>query len=143
MATRRWGEFLLHLRWGAGRPTGPSTTDGALLRRFPEGRDEAAFALLVQRHGPAVFGVCCRSLGPGPDAEDAFQATFVVLARKATSLADRAIVGNWLFGVARRTALKARTLAARRRVKEREMARPVSQQPAHPGELREAIDVAV
>src|SRR5262245_4312877 len=143
MATRRWGEFLLHLRWGAGRPTGPSTTDGALLRRFAEGRDEAAFALLVQRHGPAVFGVCCRILGPGPDAEDAFQATFVVLARKATSLADRAIVGNWLFGVARRTALKARTLAARRRVKEREMARPESRPPAQPGELREAIDAAV
>ena len=84
MATRRWGEFLLHLRWGTdpdGR-TGPSPT-GSLLRRFADGRDEAAFALLVQRHGPTVFGVCCRILGPGPDAEDAFQATFVVLARKA------------------------------------------------------------
>jgi RNA polymerase sigma factor (sigma-70 family) len=143
MATRRWGEFLLHLRWGTVRPDGPSPTDGALLRRFAEGRDEAAFALLVQRHGPTVFGVCCRILGPGPDAEDAFQATFVVLARKAAVLADRAIVGNWLFGVARRTALKARAMAARRRAKERDMARPESHPPAHPGELREAIDAAV
>jgi RNA polymerase sigma factor (sigma-70 family) len=143
MATRRWSEFLLHLRWGPGRATGPSTTDGALLRRFADGRDEAAFALLVQRHGPTVFGVCCRILGPGPDAEDAFQATFVILARKATALADRAVVGNWLFGVARRTALKARALAARRRAKEREMARSESHPPTHSGELREAIDSAV
>src|SRR5262245_39506542 len=143
MGTRGWGEFLLYLRWGAVRPTGPTPTDGALLRRFADGRDEAAFALLVQRHGPTVFGVCCRILGPGPDAEDAFQATFVILARKATALADRAVVGNWLFGVARRTALKARALAARRRAKERDMARPDSHQPTHTGELREAIDTAV
>src|SRR5262245_46590323 len=143
MGTRGWGEFLLYLRWGAVRPTGPTPTDGALLRRFADGRDEAAFALLVQRHGPTVFGVCCRILRPGPDAEDAFQATFVVLARKAAAPADRAVVGDWLFGVARRTALKARALAARRRAKEREMARPESRPPADPGELREVIDAAV
>src|SRR5262245_23241148 len=143
MRTRGWGEFLLHLRWGPGRPPGPATTDGALLRRFVESRDEAAFALLVERHGPTVFGVCCRILGPGPDAEDAFQATFVILARRAAALAERTIVGNWLFGVARRTALKARALAARRGVKEREMARPESHPTNHAGELREAIDSAV
>lgn len=143
MRTRRWGEFLLHLRWGPDRPAGSTPTDGALLRRFGDGRDEAAFALLVQRHGPTVFGVCCRILGPGSDAEAAFQATFVILARKAAALADRAVVGNWLFGVARRTALKARARAARRRAKERAMARPESHPPTHAGELREAIDAAV
>ncbi|HKB02030.1 MAG TPA: sigma-70 family RNA polymerase sigma factor [Gemmataceae bacterium] len=143
MGTRRWGEFLLHLRWGPVRPAGPDPTDGALLRRFADGRDEVAFALLVQRHGPTVFGVCCRILGPGPDAEDAFQATFVVLARRAAALADRAVVGNWLFGVARRTALKARAVAARRRAKERDMPRPESHPPNHAEELREAIDAAV
>ena len=143
MATRRWGEFLLHLRRGPTRSAGPAPTDGALLRRFVDDRDEAAFAHLVQRHGPMVFGVCCRILCPGPDAEDAFQATFVVLARRAAALADRAVVGNWLFGVARRTALKARLVAARRRAKEQEMARPVSQPLAHPEELREVIDAAV
>jgi RNA polymerase sigma factor (sigma-70 family) len=143
MGTRRWGEFLLHLRWGPVPAAGPAPTDGALLRRFADGRDEVAFALLVQRHGPTVLGVCCRILGPGPDAEDAFQATFVVLARKAADLADRAVVGNWLFGVARRTALKARALAARRRVKERDMVRPASNPPTDAAELREAIDVAI
>src|SRR5262249_60798992 len=115
------------------------TRDGALCRRFADSRDEAAFALLIQRHGPTIFGVCCRILGPGPDAEDAFQATFVVLARKAAVLADRAIVGNWLFGVARRTALKARALAARRRAKEREMARPEAPPPGPPRGVRGVI----
>ncbi len=144
MAKSRFGEFLFHLRWGTARTAGAPMADGALLRRFAESRDEAAFALLVQRHGPMVLGVCCRVLGPGPDAEDAFQATFVVLARRAAVLADREVVGNWLFGVARRTALKARALAARRRTKEREMARPEeSRTSSDSKELREVIDVAI
>src|SRR5262249_753421 len=96
-------------------------TDGRLLEAFTAGRDEAAFGALVQRHGPMVFGVCRRVLRHRQDAEDAFQATFVVLARKAASIQEREQVGNWLYGVAFRTALEARRLAARRRTREKQV----------------------
>jgi RNA polymerase sigma factor (sigma-70 family) len=102
-------------------------TDGQLLRDFLVRRDEAAFAVLVRRHGPMVFGVCHRVLGNASDAEDAFQATFLVLARKAAALAGRPVVGDWLFGVARRTALCARRSDARRRAREQTLARPEAQ----------------
>jgi RNA polymerase sigma factor (sigma-70 family) len=87
--------------------------DGALLASYAGG-DEEAFEALVARHGPMVQGVCRRILGPH-DAEDAFQATFLVLARKAGQLRDADRLGPWLYGVARRVAGKARTRAARRR----------------------------
>jgi RNA polymerase sigma factor (sigma-70 family) len=90
-------------------------------------RDEAAFATLLRRHGPMVLGVCRRTLRNSHDAEDAFQATFLVLVRKASMIQPRDMVGNWLYGVACRTAMKARTMNTRRRVKERnvqEIARP-------------------
>jgi RNA polymerase sigma factor (sigma-70 family) len=93
-------------------------TDGQLLEQFLNQRDEAAFAALVRRHGPMVLGVCRRILGNQADAHDAFQATFIVLVRKATSLTSRSVVGDWLHGVARRTALRARANAARRRATE-------------------------
>src|SRR3954462_12634647 len=94
--------------------------DGELLGRFVERRDEAALAALVDRHGPMVWGVCRRLLAHH-DAEDAFQATFLVLVRKAGSVEPREMVGNWLHGVARQAALQART-AARRRAREAQVA---------------------
>jgi RNA polymerase sigma factor (sigma-70 family) len=97
-----------------------SSTDGHLLLRFIENRDEAAFAALVRRHGTMVWGVCCRLLDQH-DAEDAFQATFLILVRKAASIVPREKVANWLYGVAHQTALHARRTMARRRTRERQV----------------------
>src|SRR5687768_2285102 len=91
-----------------GQEPGPAETDGELLTRFLARRDEAAFEVLVRRHGPMVLAVCRRALGCSADAEDAFQATFLVLLRKAPGLTSRPTLGDWLHGVARHTALKAR-----------------------------------
>src|SRR5262245_34405674 len=96
---------------------GPS--DGQLLERFAAGRDEAAFAELVRRHGPRVLGVCRRVTGHDQDAEEAFQATFLALAHKAAALAEPALLASWLHGVAHHKALKARATADRLRAKER------------------------
>src|SRR5262245_57471979 len=92
--------------------------DGELLESYIRVRDESAFEALVWRHGPMVWGVCRRVLGNEVDAEDAFQATFLVLARKADSVAPRSRVGNWLYGVAHNTALKARATDRSRRARE-------------------------
>ncbi len=86
-----------------------------LLARYLEQRDELAFAALVARHGPMVMGTCRRMLSGGPDADDAFQATFMVLVRRARSLGPRDAIGPWLHGVATRVSMRARALAARRR----------------------------
>jgi RNA polymerase sigma factor (sigma-70 family) len=94
-------------------------TDADLLQSFLDRRDEAAFEGLLRRHGPMVLGVCRRVLGNMHDAEDAFQASFFVLARKANTVRPREMVGPWLYGVALRTALKARAMNAKRRLKER------------------------
>jgi RNA polymerase sigma factor (sigma-70 family) len=93
--------------------------DGELVERFAAHREEAAFAALVRRHGPLVLGVCRRVLADPHAAEDCFQATFLVLARKAGSLKGPEALGPWLYGVATRTALQARAREARRRVCER------------------------
>jgi RNA polymerase sigma factor (sigma-70 family) len=90
-------------------------TDGQLLERFVNAREAAAFRALLQRHGPMVLGVCRRILRHDQDAEDAFQATFLVLIRKASSIAKRDSVGSWLYGVAYRVAMKAKTRALKRR----------------------------
>src|ERR1700704_4625880 len=118
----QFASVLQHIRSAAAPGDGP--TDGELLARFVERRDENAFAALVGRHGPMVLGVCRRILGNDADSEDAFQATFLVLVRKAPSLTARAILGDWLHGVARYTALKAKAAAVHRRAKEQVMARP-------------------
>src|SRR4051812_45288561 len=114
MASSQMTGALLHLRRAALGPDGGGLTDGQLLERFLAARDEPAFAALVRRHGPMVLGVCRRILGNAHDAEDAFQATFLVLVRSASSILARQSVGNWLYGVAYRTAQKARVVAARR-----------------------------
>ncbi|MFO0797211.1 MAG: sigma-70 family RNA polymerase sigma factor [Gemmataceae bacterium] len=96
----------------------PDPDDGPLLARFAADRDAAAFAALVRRHGPLVLAVCRRVCGHPQDAEDAFQAVFLVLARKAGGLRDPGRLGNWLYGVAAKVASRARRAAARRRVRE-------------------------
>src|SRR5579872_6299200 len=98
-------------------------SDGQLLTRFLDQRDEEAFTELIRRHGSMVMATCRRMTGNTHDAEDAFQATFVILVRKATRMTDRQTVGNWLYGVAYNTALKAKALVSRRRNKEAAAAR--------------------
>src|SRR6516164_1802926 len=83
-------------------------SDSELLERFLIRREEAAFAILVQRHGPMVLGLCQRLLQDRHAAEDAFQATFLVLVRKSASIRKRSSLGCWLYGVAQRIALRAR-----------------------------------
>lgn len=110
--------YLTHLRSILARQEGAEATDGELLERYLSQSDEYAFETLVHRHGPMVLGVCRRILGNRHDAEDAFQATFLVLVRRAGSIFPRQRVGGWLHGVAYRTALEARRSRARRRRKE-------------------------
>ncbi len=93
-------------------------SDGQLLDGFLKHREAAIFEMIVQRHGPMVWGVCRRILRDHHDAEDAFQATFLVLARKAASIVPREKLGNWLYGVAYQTAMKARATRTKRRGRE-------------------------
>jgi len=102
-------------------PDGKGASDRELLERFLASREEAAFEMLVRRHGPMVLGICRRVLRDEHLAEDAFQATFLILVSKAAAIRKRQSIGSWLFGVAYRTAAKAGVLLARRRAKERPM----------------------
>jgi RNA polymerase sigma factor (sigma-70 family) len=119
MATRHTNGVIHHLRRVL--QEGAGLTDDQLLEDYISRRDEAAIAALVRRHGPMVWGVCCRVLRNHHDAEDAFQATFLVLVRRAASIASRELLANWLHGVAHQTALKARATAAKRRGRERQV----------------------
>jgi RNA polymerase sigma factor (sigma-70 family) len=121
MAAGRINEVMQQLRRTVLLQEGAGLTDGQLLGCFIDHRDDAAFAALVRRHGPMVWGVCRRLLNQH-DAEDAFQATFLVLVRKATAIVPRERVANWLYGVAYQTALQARRTAARRRGREKQVA---------------------
>src|SRR5207237_7696988 len=100
MATDQMSEVIQHLRRMVLLGDGAGLTDGQLLEDYISRRDEAALAALVQRHGPMVWGVCRRGLGNDHDAEDAFQATFLVLVRRAASIAAPELLANWLYGVA-------------------------------------------
>ncbi len=93
--------------------------DAQLLERFLARGDEAAFEAILQRHGPMVLGVCHRVLDDPHDVADAFQATFLVLVKKARSIRDREALATWLYGVARRVAVRARVGARRRLARER------------------------
>ena len=143
MAERQTGTVLGHLRRLLGTHTADEQTDGQLLERFLVRRDETAFTALVRRHGPLVLGLCRRLLGNTHDAEDAFQATFLVLVRRAGSLDRRGSVAGWLYGVAYRVAVRTRAQAARRRAHERQ-ARPMQPTATVPDpdmyEVRQILD---
>src|SRR5665213_950742 len=108
MTNRPLGPAVRYLRTLTDLHSAATAPDGQLLERFAGTHDEAAFAALLWRHGPMVLAVCRRVLGRVQDAEDAFQATFLLLARKAASIRNRESVGGWLHGVAQRLALKAK-----------------------------------
>jgi len=114
MPVGKLSRVLQHIRHIAGARPGQETTDTALLEQFVRDRDEQAFATLVQRHGPLVLGVCRRLLTDGQDAEEAFQATFVVLARQAKSIGRGEVLASWLYRVAYNTAMNARKRAGQR-----------------------------
>jgi RNA polymerase sigma factor (sigma-70 family) len=129
MATTQLRTLLRHIeQLTAGREV-HAETDQQLLDDFAARRDEAAFASLVSRHGPMVLRVCRRVLHHEQDAEDAFQATFLVLAQRTASINKRDSLGSWLHGVAYRTAMNAKRTAARRRNHEARL-RAVAPQPA-------------
>jgi len=126
---RQRDRVLHHLRQAALGRGGP--TDGQLLRRYLEG-DGPAFEALVRRHGPMVLGVCRRVLGHEQDAEDAFQATFLALAQKATRVRKQTSVKSWLYGVATHIALTMRRSAQRRRARESQVPQPPSDEARTP-----------
>src|SRR5919204_2392641 len=115
MATTPLGTLLRHLHQLAAGGRAQQWTDRQLLDDFAARGNEAAFTALVSRHGPMVLRVCRRVLNHEQDAEDAFQATFLVLARNIGSIGKREALGPWLHGVAYRTAMNAKRTAARRR----------------------------
>jgi DNA-directed RNA polymerase specialized sigma24 family protein len=104
-------------------------TDGQLIERFAKNQDQAAFSCLVRRHGSMVLGVCRRVLGDAHLAEDAFQATFLVLVRRAATLNKSKPLGGWLYTVAQRVATKGRALANSQRLRERRMSPMASPAP--------------
>lgn len=135
MANRSLHPLLHYLRrLKGGKAEDRALADTQLLHRFLVRHDESAFTTLVQRYGAMVWGLCVRCLGETPEAEDAFQATFLVLVRKAASLRGPQLLGPWLYGVAYRTAMKLRGQRARRAARETPL-------PEHIAEERcEAVD---
>jgi RNA polymerase sigma factor (sigma-70 family) len=111
-------QLLVDLRQSLLLREGADRTDGQLLAAFVAQRDALALEALVRRHAPLVWGVCRRTLANHHDAEDAFQATFLVLVRKAASIGTREPLANWLYGVANKTACKARQMAVKRYTRE-------------------------
>jgi RNA polymerase sigma factor (sigma-70 family) len=121
MVTTHLSRAIQTIRYAAFPREEAGRSDGQLLESYIRSREELAFAALVHRHGPMVWGVCRRILPGHQDAEDAFQATFLVLVRKAASIVPREMVANWLYGVANQTARKARGAGVRRRDREKQV----------------------
>jgi RNA polymerase sigma factor (sigma-70 family) len=121
MASGQLSTVVRHLHRLAAVPPAGEGSDAQLLERFVARRDQAAFAALLRRHGPMVLGVCRRVLRNVHDAEDAFQATFLILARKADAIGKPAALPGWLHEVARRTAVRARASETNRRQRERQV----------------------
>src|SRR4051812_22593765 len=143
MVTGQMNGVLEYLRRAMLPREGAGLSDGQLLTAYVNRQDEAALAALVRRHGPLVWGVCRRVLRSHHDAEDAFQATFLVLARKAASIASRELLANWLYGVAHQTALNARKTVDKRRKRETqvaEMPEPATTDPDVLSDLQPLID---
>jgi RNA polymerase sigma factor (sigma-70 family) len=143
MADRGLSVLLQHMRGWAGKRGTDPPPDRELLERFARLHDEIAFAALVARHGPLVLRVCCRVLPDWQAAEDAFQATFLVSARKAGSITRRERLAGWLHGVAYRVASRARVEMAKRlnresRVEPRTLTDPLEDVSAR--ELRAVLD---
>jgi RNA polymerase sigma factor (sigma-70 family) len=146
LATAQINRVIQHLRRVVLSQDAAGRTDGQLLESFISQKDEAAFEALVHRHGPMVLAVCRRVLRNYHDAEDAFQAAFLILARKSSSVRPRERVANWLHGVAYRTALKARAMTAKRQARERQvrqMPEPEVAPPDHGHDLQPLLDQAL
>jgi RNA polymerase sigma factor (sigma-70 family) len=137
MAGTQLGPVLRHLRQLVAPQGAEDRTDRQLLHAFATHTDQAAFAILVRRHGPLVLGVCRRVLQQAQDAEDAFQATFLVLARKAASIRNGEALVSWLHGVAYRMAMSTKRNAARRRVHEAQAPAAPPRDPAREAAWRE------
>ncbi len=143
MTIGRNGTAPSHINRLFGLGTLGGLSEPQLLERYVDQGDEMAFEALVARYGPMVLGVCRRALSDPNDAEDAFQATFLILVRKAGTLSDRTLLGNWLYGVARRVALRARANASRRRFVEGRKAFPLGKaapEDAYRSEVGHVID---
>ncbi|MBI3412055.1 MAG: hypothetical protein HY040_27305 [Planctomycetes bacterium] len=121
MADAQLHAVIWRLRSIVGTRQTAGLTDAKLLERFVTARDEAAFEALLWRHGPMVLELCRRLLPQEQDVEDAFQATFLVLVRKAGSIGKPRSVGSWLYKVAFRITLEAKAQAARRAVQEKQI----------------------
>src|SRR5437588_3127598 len=143
MPAERLHLVLRHLRRIVHADQARDLTDAELLQRFLGSREEAAFTLLLQRHGPMVLGVCRRVLRGAHEIEDAFQATFLVLARRAASIRRQHSLASWLYGVALRVARRARDQATLRSRHERRAATMPRREPVEEPtweELRDILD---
>jgi RNA polymerase sigma factor (sigma-70 family) len=141
MSQERSHSLLHHLRHLTEAARVDEASDQELVEAFAATRDEGAFGALVRRHGGMVLNLCRRALGNEQDAEDAFQATFLVLAKKARSLHARGLVASWLYGVAHRTALKARTARARRSAHEADVLPAAARDPVQELTVQEAATI--
>jgi RNA polymerase sigma factor (sigma-70 family) len=137
MVSRNTGSLLRQIRHLVAPPDQPGHTDHDLLQRFATVGDEEAFVTLLRRHAGLVWGVCRRVLGHEQDAEDAFQGTFLVLARKAASIHQTDSVRSWLYGVAYHIASNVRRGEVRRRLRDRRPAGSASADPVSAATLRE------